>query len=217
LESIFNPLDKRHLGESIRDALLKQPVHPMPPGDRFSGAGIYAIYYTGDFLAYTPIAEKNRCGAFNLAIYVGEAVPEGSRKGGLLANPKSTYKLHARLREHARSIEQAENLQLKDFHFRYLVVDDIWIPLGEALMIHSFSPLWNKKVDGFGIHTPGGNRPQMMSAWDALHPGRPFVQKVKLLPNLKSQEQIIQDIQTYLSSPAEIQSQEPTLETGGEG
>lgn len=87
---------------------------------------------------------------------MGEAVPEGSRKGGLLGDPKPTFKLHQRLREHERSLEQAANLQLEDFHFRYLVVDDIWIPLGEALMIHTFAPVWNK-IDGFGIHTPGGN------------------------------------------------------------
>ena len=44
----FNPLDKRHLGESVASAMLKSPIHPLPP-EKFKGAGIYAIYYTGDF------------------------------------------------------------------------------------------------------------------------------------------------------------------------
>ncbi|MBL8260560.1 MAG: Eco29kI family restriction endonuclease, partial [Candidatus Competibacteraceae bacterium] len=43
--------------------------------------------------------------------------------------------LRDRLRQHATSIDQAENLELGDFHYRCLVVDDIWIPLGENMMI----------------------------------------------------------------------------------
>src|SRR5579863_3584506 len=174
------------------------PVHPMPPAEKFEGVGIYALYYTGDFPAYTGIAQRNRKGRFELPIYVGEAVPEGSRKGGLVSTVKPTYKLHARLRDHSRSIQQATNLRIGDFHFRYLVVDDIWIPLGEALMIETFAPVWNKIVDGFGIHTPGGNRPQTTSAWDTLHPGREFVKKVNLLPNPKTQGKLIREVQEYL-------------------
>jgi hypothetical protein len=186
----------------------------MPPGDRFPGAGVYALYYTGPFPAYEVIAENNRGGRLKLPIYVGEAVPEGFRKGGLLTSARTTYKLHARLREHARSIEQAENLNLQDFHFRCLVVDDIWIPLGEALMIDTFAPLWNKKIEGFGIHTPGGNRPQTTSPWDTLHPGRPFVDRVNLLPNPVSQDQWIAIAREYLELPPQAQTAEPTVEAG---
>ncbi|MDQ6665573.1 MAG: Eco29kI family restriction endonuclease [Acidobacteriota bacterium] len=215
MEQPYNPLDKIHIGENIRDALLKQTVHQLEPGERFPGAGIYAIYYTGTFPAYQPVTDRNRDGKFDLPIYVGEAVPEGSRKGGLICNTKSTYKLHQRLREHAGSIAQANNLHLDDFHFRFLVVDDIWIPLGEALMIHTFAPLWNK-IGGFGIHTPGGNRPQMTSAWDTLHPGRPFVARVKLLPNPKSRDQWMLEVQKYLALPKRVQLQVPRVEMGEE-
>ena len=31
-----------------------------------------------------------------------------------------------------RSIEEASNLDIADFHCRYLIVDDIWIPLAGA-------------------------------------------------------------------------------------
>lgn len=103
-----------HLGESIRDALLKQPILPMPPTDRFPGAGIYALYYTGKFPAYEPLAGRNRDSRFELPIYVGEAVPEGARKGGVLDPDKPTFKLCARLREHANSI-RATNLCVEDF------------------------------------------------------------------------------------------------------
>ena len=127
----YNPLDKMHLGESIRDALLKQPVHPLQL-EKFQGAGVYAIYYVGPFLLYESVAKRNVNGKFEAPIYVGEAVPAGYMKGGLDLSPvpKPTNKLYERLRDHAKSIREAENLELTDFYCRYLVVDDIWIPLG---------------------------------------------------------------------------------------
>ena len=211
---IYNPLDKIHLGENVRDALLRQPVVAMPPSQRFAGAGIYALYCTGDFAAYEKLVERNRRGCFEAPIYVGEAVPEGSRKGGLLAQQKPTSKLYSRLREHAKSIGQTTNLRIEDFHFRCLVVDDIWIPLGEALMIDTFAPVWNKLIDGFGIHTPGKNRPQTMSAWDVLHPGRAFVTKAKLLSNPKSHTDLIEEVRRHLALPRVKQSRVPTVEEG---
>jgi len=72
--------------------------------------------------------------------------------------------LFQRLREHARSIEQVErhaektgqpNLRLSDFRCRYLVADDIWVPLGEALLIGHYQPIWNQVLQGFGNHDPG--------------------------------------------------------------
>ncbi|MBL0381275.1 MAG: Eco29kI family restriction endonuclease [Desulfofustis sp. PB-SRB1] len=62
--------------------------------------------------------------------------------------------LYRRLKEHTESIKQASNLDIRSFQCRYLVVDDIWIPLGEALLIAKFSPIWNKVVDGLEITTP---------------------------------------------------------------
>ena len=38
----YNPLDKRHLGEQVAEALLAQDVQPLPPS-RFIGAGVYAL------------------------------------------------------------------------------------------------------------------------------------------------------------------------------
>ncbi len=55
----FNPLDKKHLGESVAEAMLEGPVHALPP-EPFIGAGIYAIYYIGDFEPYKLMAESNR-------------------------------------------------------------------------------------------------------------------------------------------------------------
>jgi len=192
----FNPLDKRHLGESVGQAMLRQPVTPMAELARFDGAGVYAIYYSGDFPAYELIADRNRGEAFSAPIYVGKAVPKGARKGGNLeSNPGSV--LHSRLMQHKRSIEEAENLSIDDFHCRFLIVDDIWIPLGESLLIAKFDPLWNKLIDGFGNHDPGkGRHAGLRPRWDVLHPGRPWA--VRCRSRDETAEQIIREARDYL-------------------
>ena len=185
----FNPLDKRNLGESVAGALLKQPVGPLPPAKKFLGAGIYAIYYTGGFRAYRRIAEQNRKNKFESPIYVGKAVPPGARKGGFGLSTAPGPALFKRLNEHKNSITAAANLRTEDFFCRYLVSDDIWIPLGESLLIESFQPLWNVLIEGFGIHTPGkGRKKQVRSKWDTLHPGR--VLASDLPPNPRTSAQL---------------------------
>lgn len=162
-EPPYNPLDKKNLGISVADALLARPVYSLPPENRFVGAGIYAIYYVGNYPAYAPIAERNRDGLFEAPIYVGKAIPAGARRGGGLGVTTGPV-LFRRLSEHAQSIAQVENLELSDFLCRYLVVDDIWIPLGESLLIERFVPVWNSTIDGFGNHDPGSGRLQLAKA-----------------------------------------------------
>lgn len=177
----FNPLDKTNLGESVAEAMLEQPVHHLPPDDAFIGAGIYALYYLGDFPLYREIAKLNRGDEYAWPIYVGKAVPAGARKGGygLGANPGVV--LYKRLTEHASSIQEAENIHLEDFRCRFLVVDDIWIPLAESMLIEMYSPLWNQKIDGFGNHDPGkGRYNQQRSNWDVIHPGRSWAGRLQL-------------------------------------
>ncbi|MDG4280099.1 Eco29kI family restriction endonuclease, partial [Pseudomonas aeruginosa] len=130
----FNPLDKKNLGASVAEALLTKEVHPLGDLPVFEGAGIYAIYYTGGFAPYAQVSRLNADGKFMLPIYVGKAVPPGARMGASLELAAGKV-LHKRLKEHAESIKAAENLDIKDFHCRFLVVDDIWIPLGESLII----------------------------------------------------------------------------------
>src|SRR5690242_18427672 len=154
----FNPLSKKNLGFSVAEAMLAKSIEPLPPTDSFEGAGIYAIYYLGDFPAYRPIADKNKHNKFGCPIYVGKAVPAGARKGGFGLDAPAGKVLYQRLNEHSESIKQSQNLKLDDFRCRYLTVDDIWIPLGESLLIEMFSPLWNKVLDGFGNHDPGSGR-----------------------------------------------------------
>lgn len=111
----YNPLDKMRLGESVAQALLAQPITDFPIPEPFTGAGVYALYYAGNFQAYRKIAEKNIKDQKILPIYVGKAVPAGARKGGYGLGEAPGEVLYRRLREHAESIQQTENLSLADF------------------------------------------------------------------------------------------------------
>ena len=161
----------------------------MPPMRPFVGAGVYAISYSGALELYAPTA--------GLPIYVGKAVPRGGRIGGFDLGADAGPVLFNRIREHARSLEQV-GLPLGDFRCRYLVVEDIWVPLAEHLMIANYRPLWNHVVSGFGNHDPGSTRyNQARPLWDELHPGRPWAARMQ--PAEKNVEQIVTLIGRFLA------------------
>lgn len=192
----FNPLQKGHLAKSAARALLISDVQPLPP-EPFIAAGVYALYYQGDFPAYRLLVEKNRDGSYEWPIYVGKAVPEGSRKGGTLDNIDPGTVLYKRLLDHAKSIEAADNLDLADFRCRYLSVDDIWIPLTENMLIEKFRPVWNRILDGFGNHDPGkGRLAGKRSSWDCVHPGRAWADQLQ--PSMYTEERLMGVIEKYL-------------------
>lgn len=185
----FNPLNRENLAASVAEALLESDPKPLGDLAPFFGVGIYAIYYTGDFPAYDWISRSNRDGQWLAPIYVGKAVPKGARKGNPLRQAGANQReLSGRLKEHADSIRVATStLRIEDFHARYLVVEDIWIPLAEALMITHFAPIWNNPVEGFGNHDPGAGRYEgLRPRWDVLHPGRPWAVKCRERSEIQS-------------------------------
>jgi Eco29kI restriction endonuclease len=197
-EGPYNPLDKKNLGASVAEALLGRKPRALGQLGTFVGAGIYAIYYHGAFAAYERIARANLDDDPRQPIYVGKAVPEGARKGTSLG--QSTRALFKRLTEHADSIRAAAStLKIEDFACRHLVVDDIWIPLGESLLIAKFQPVWNNLIDGFGNHDPGrGRHAGLRPRWDVLHPGRAWADKCQ--PRVETAEQIAEEVKAQLAA-----------------
>ncbi len=176
----YNPLDKINLAKSIENELLGKPGKYFGEVTQITGAGVYVIYYAGPFSPYASLAEANKRGANQRPIYVGKAIPKGGRKGGIRSDASSIGRALAdRLRQHAVSISETSNLAVRDFSVRHLVLDDIWIPLGENMLIETFKPLWNIALDGFGNKDPGRRRAtQYKSPWDVVHPGRHFAEKL---------------------------------------
>lgn len=198
-EDAYNPLDKQRLAESVAQALLDSRLVGLGDVGVFEGAGIYAIYYHGNFEPYSALTSD--AGPARPPIYVGKAIPKGGRKGGwgLGLNPGKV--LSARLRQHARSIEDATNLELGDFDCRYLIVDDVWIPLAESLLIERFGPIWNTVLDGFGNHDPGkGRKAGQRPAWDTVHPGRSWA--TSLVQNSRSPSEWHELVERALSGDA---------------
>lgn len=133
----------------------------------------------------------------SVPIYVGKAIPKGGRKGASTTATPESVALFSRLSEHAKSINSVGSLELDDFTCRCLAVDDIWISLGESLLIDRFQPVWNVVVEGFGNHDPGngrygGKRP----LWDELHPGRAWA--ARCAPPKKTAAEIGSAVRAYL-------------------
>lgn len=193
----YNPLDKLNLARSIEIELLNGDVIPLQSIDHLVGAGVYVIYYIGKFAPYSPIA-NNRANEFGSPIYVGKAIPKGGRKGGLTKDSAIGRALADRLHQHSGSIDECRNLDGSDFFFRSLVVEDIWIPLGENMLIETYKPIWNRAIDGFGNKDPGRRRAaQYKSPWDVLHPGRKFAEK--LADGGLTQEFLLQRVEDYFA------------------
>ncbi len=188
----FNPLDYESIAKSIVDALLPRSLIALEDVERFPGSGIYALYYTGDFPAYELIASP----AGHIPIYVGKGAPGGGRTGSGSPGEPGGRKLYERLRMHCRSITRATNLDVANFLCRYLVVEPVWVPLAERVLISGLQPVWNVVVSGFGNNAPGGGRGGTeLPLWDILHPGRPWAEG---LQSETTSAQIIADIRRHL-------------------
>ncbi|MCY4023472.1 MAG: Eco29kI family restriction endonuclease [Anaerolineaceae bacterium] len=164
---LWDPLTYENLMAGTVAHFEEQTQHPLSDIGSIWGPGIYALYYCGEMNVYEPICD----GAS--PIYVGKAVPKGSRTGTELDLDHPA--LRNRLREHARSVEQVDNLELEDFTFRVLAIVPVWIVFAEQALIKRYRPVWNSCLDGFGKHHQGGRRSKTVrSWWDTLHPGRPW-------------------------------------------
>lgn len=176
----------------------KTPICPLPPLHQFKGAGVYALYYLGNFKLYAKLTAANQSNS-SQPIYVGKAVPSGWRTARTTATAGND--LYSRLNEHASSITQATNLNPDEFCCRFMILGgdegDLVVPV-EADLIRTYRPLWNSVVDGFGNHDPGaGRHKQARSEWDVLHPGRTWADR--LTGESPKLEAVVAKIQKHLA------------------
>jgi hypothetical protein len=171
-DSIFDPTDPSTAGRVVALTLVAQDRHPLGHVPEFYGAGVYAIYYTGKFAAYSSLAGTDH------PIYVGKADPDSlAAKDAVAQGPK----LSARLNEHAKSIRAATStLNIADFECRFLIVQTGFQKSAEDYLIGFFKPIWNSETKicfGLGKHGDSSStRGNKRSPWDTLHPGRPWAE-----------------------------------------
>jgi hypothetical protein len=176
LEVFHAPPD---LAEELIKFYNRQPCHMFADlkhmrSDLIQYAGVYALYYQGDFPLYHSISRVNQSEC-RMPIYVGKAAPSGRRTG---QSGTAGQTLYSRLREHTRSITRG-GLSVKDFKFKVVAMEVDLVSWGEGVLIRLFVPLWNRVISGFGIHAPGSGREQQeRSMWDQLHPGRKFAERL---------------------------------------
>ncbi|MCG9895417.1 MAG: Eco29kI family restriction endonuclease [Fimbriimonadaceae bacterium] len=173
-QNVFDPSAPATAGRIAALALVAQPVWAMDEIDEFYGSGIYAIYYSGGFGAYKPIAGTNH------PIYVGKSDPEDA---GAETPREQGLKLFGRIREHSKSIKASSNLDIADFGCRFLVVQSGYQFAAESHLIRLFKPIWNREIRvayGIGKHGDSAStRANKRSPWDTLHPGRNWADKTK--------------------------------------
>jgi len=190
--------------ELVKDAVRffnGTPVHNLPPLEKFTGTGVYALYYTGKNSFYKRYAELNRL-AYTHPIYVGKAVPSGWRQSRISDSVgKQSTELYRRISEHARNIEVGEGIEVDEFFCRFVIFEQDgsdMISTIEAALIKLHRPLWNTIVDGFGNHTPGAGRfEQAKSDWDVIHPGREWAKRCKGVA--KDKESIVAYIEKHFN------------------
>lgn len=187
-DAIFEPSDPRLIGHFVALALLARDRRPLARGRKFYGAGVYAIYYTGDFEPYTPISGTET------PIYVGKADPPV----GARTVVEQETKLWSRLDEHRKSIEKGAGLDIADFECRALAVQSGFQAAAENHLIRVFQPLWNNEMRimfGIGKHGDSAEtRSNKRSPWDTLHPGRRWAEGNE--PG-RSREEILEDIRRH--------------------
>ena len=195
--------------EFLKDAVRffnGTPAVEFPPPLRFGGAGIYALYYIGQTGLYQRFGlEINRM-EYAVPIYIGKAEPSGWRQSRDLSAEADGTKLFQRLVQHSRTIASAKNLSTGDFVCRLMIFEGPikgMIASVEAALIARYRPLWNSVIDGFGNHNPGAGRIKgKVSQWDALHPGRKWVDGIEgEKPDAKAVARRVKDYMAGLARP----------------
>lgn len=195
-DSIFDPTDPNTAGRVVALTLVAQHRHSLARIPDFYGAGVYAVYYKGDFAPYAVLKGKDH------PIYVGKADPDNPAAKDAI---KQGTKLSTRLREHAKSIQKARTtLNIEDFECRFLIVQTGFQKSAEDYLINFFKPIWNSETKicfGLGKHGDSSDtRGNKRSPWDTLHPGRAWADSTT--ENQKERELILNQINTHLAQNA---------------
>lgn len=213
---IFDPSEPDTAGRLVALALLSQPRALLDRIQKMYGSGVYAIYYTGDHPAYTPISGTET------PIYVGKADPaspqartarqQGERLYGRLMDHRKQIRT---VEAHAREENLDDPLRIADFECRRLVTASHAQLVAERHLIHVFQPLWNKEMNvcwGISKHGDAADkRGNSRSPWDTLHLGRQWAMD-PILENARTPQRILGDIKEHIVANPPFTDREKIIE-----
>jgi hypothetical protein len=157
---MMTPREEEQMILRLANNFLSNGPHPFVGMTPFVGKGIYAIYYQGDFPAYSGIKSPGS----TCPIYIGKA----TRQVGEVA-------ISSRLMEHSSTLSLT-NLGLENFTFRFICIQANWITFAEDNLIKMFHPTWNIYLRGFGEKAgdlqTSRDKSQQVASFDWVHPGR---------------------------------------------
>jgi len=192
---VFEPSNPNIAGRIIGIALIAQPRKPLATVEKFYGSGVYALYYSGDFLAYRAISKKEH------PIYVGKADPADPAAKSAMDQGN---RLSNRLNDHRKNIAKAmSTLRVEDFEYRALVVQTGYQTAAENYLIDLFKPIWNNETNicyGLGKHGDDpATRANLRSPWDTLHPGRDWAHRDSKMKDARPIDQIVKEIGEHIA------------------
>ncbi|MFP2931188.1 Eco29kI family restriction endonuclease [Pyxidicoccus sp. 3LG] len=197
-KDLNDPLVLAGIAQTLIQNVTKSEPVPLGTITPFDGAGLYALYYRGNFPAYQGLKAPSR-NAPERPVYVGKAT-QLHRAALAHAPPPLGAPLYRRLKEHAESIKSTANLSVDDFWCRYAVMADIWAILAQRIFEDLEKPIWNSTLPGFGLHNLGTGRVHgRRSDWDTLHPGRKWCDR--LSPSPCSQQEILNRVSAAVRKP----------------
>lgn len=179
--NVFDPSAPDASAWTVVLALIAQPRIKLAEVVPEYGAGVYALYYTGEHPLYASVSGTET------PIYVGKADPARGASRDVRSHGDT---LTRRLLDHRRQIQMAETFALtqpralaeamahplfvRDFECRKLVCSAGVQLTAEGRLIGLFRPLWNSDFNvAYGISKHGDRqRKHPKSPWDVLHPGR---------------------------------------------
>lgn len=202
--SVFDPSDTRLFGRFAAIALVAQDRIPLGAVEPVYGSGVYALYYKGGNPEYQLIAGTES------PVYIGKAQP---REAAVHVMEQGTA-ITDRLGQHAKSIRNADGIELDDFECRYLVITAGWETPAELELMRFFKPLWNTgigPVHGIGKHGDlAVTRGNKCSPWDTLHPGRQWA--TDTFSDQKTAAQIRAEIATHLQMYPPVQKRQDVID-----
>jgi len=203
-EAFFDPTNPEITAGIVSLALIAQDRQSLEHLTKFYGAGIYALYYTGNSVVYSAISGSET------PIYIGKASPKGNPKTFKEQGPK----LFSRLNEHKRNIEKVSGIMIADFEYRYLAVQSGFESAAEDRLISTFKPIWNKETNllfGIGKHGDSAKtRQNNKSPFDTVHPGRKWAEGNS---EKESRSDIIAKVQHHLKTSKIYKNQDELIKS----